>query len=196
MSDRESLRRSMRNKRRSLKPSARQKASLAVCENIAATRLYQNSRKIAFYLPNDGEIDLHPLIEHAWQNNKQCFLPVLGIRHSQRLWFLPYAADTQLSSNRFGIPEPVHANRQRRFKPMMLDLILMPLVAFDTQGNRLGMGGGFYDRTLAFLNWRRHWLQPRLIGTAYDFQQQAQLDSRDWDVALHGIACDTFFLHI
>ena len=196
MNDRDQLRRTLRNKRRSLDSGAREKASLAVCENIAASRWYQNSRRIAFYLSNDGEIDLQPLIEHAWQNHKHCFLPVLGIRHTQRLWFLPYTANTPLAANRFGIPEPVHANRERRFKPMTLDLILMPLVAFDTQGNRLGMGGGFYDRTLSFLNWRQHWQRPRLIGTAYDFQQQAQLDSRDWDVALHGIACNTFFLQI
>jgi 5-formyltetrahydrofolate cyclo-ligase len=75
-----------------------------------------------------------------------------------------------------------------------LDLILTPLVAFDDQGNRLGMGGGFYDRTLAYLGRRKHWKKPRLIGTAHAFQQVARLPHESWDVPLHGVVTEKALL--
>ena len=190
MTDRNKIRQTMRERRRALNSAEKNRASLALCEHLAASRLFMNSQRIAFYLPNDGEIDLSPLIDYAWQVQKQCYLPVLSLRHSQRLWFLPYSPQTTLVSNRFDIPEPVHRNRERRFKALGLDLILMPLVAFDNQGNRLGMGGGFYDRTLSFLNYRQIWLSPRLIGTAYHFQHQTSLPYQAWDVPMHGVATE------
>ena len=196
MKQRNQLRQKMRQQRRALNEAEREQASLALCENIASSRLFQNSRRIAFYLPSDGEIDLLPLLHYAWQTDKQCFLPVLGLRNSRRLWFLPYQADTPLIPNRFGIPEPLHANGERRFKPHGLDLILLPLVAFDQQGNRLGMGGGYYDRTLSFLLHRRLWLKPHLLGTAYSFQQQTTLPAQSWDVPLHAIATETGILRV
>jgi 5-formyltetrahydrofolate cyclo-ligase len=71
-----------------------------------------------------------------------------------------------------------------------LDLVLTPLVAFDAQGHRLGMGGGFYDRSFAYLLRHSRWLRPRLIGLAYDFQRQTRLPHQPWDVPLHAIATD------
>ncbi|MDZ7803844.1 5-formyltetrahydrofolate cyclo-ligase [Thiohalophilus sp.] len=190
MTDRKSLRFSMRDKRRALSADERREASLSLSEQLAAHRLFHLAQRIAFYLPNDGEIDLTWLLEYAWQRNKQCYLPVLGPRNSRRMWFLPYHPDTQLIPNRFGIPEPAHSRRDRLFSPMSLDLVLMPLVAFDHQGNRVGMGGGFYDRTFGFRRYRRHWQRPWLVGTAYAFQQVEQIDSAIWDVPLDGIATE------
>ncbi len=186
----------MRQRRRALSHSERIHASLALAEQVAASRLFQTSERIAFYLPNDGEIDLQPLIEYAWQVNKQCFLPVIGPRNSRRLWFLPYRADMPLQVNRFGIPEPVHHRGERQFKPHALDLILLPLVAFDPSGHRLGMGGGFYDRTLAFLAHRRLWHKPHLLGTAYQFQQLDTLPTQPWDIPLDGIATEHGVLRV
>jgi 5-formyltetrahydrofolate cyclo-ligase len=71
-----------------------------------------------------------------------------------------------------------------------LDLILLPLVAFDESGQRLGMGGGFFDRSLAFLAWRQHWRKPHLIGLAYDFQKVAALPREPWDVPLDAVVTD------
>jgi len=135
-------------------------------------------------------MDVTPLIALAWAYRKQCYLPVLGLRNSRKMWFAPYQPDTLLINNRFGIPEPQHKNSARLFKAQSLDLILMPLVAFDNKGHRLGMGGGFYDRTLQFLLQRQQWSKPRLIGTAYAFQEVPQLDNEPWDVPLHGIATE------
>jgi 5-formyltetrahydrofolate cyclo-ligase len=78
----------------------------------------------------------------------------------------------------------------------VLDVILMPLVAFDGQGNRLGMGAGYYDRTLAFLRHRRHWRKPRIIGLAYEFQRMPALPAEPWDVPLDGIITEAGFYKI
>ncbi|MDH5407494.1 MAG: 5-formyltetrahydrofolate cyclo-ligase [Gammaproteobacteria bacterium] len=187
---REKVRQHLRQQRQNLTASQVATHSLKLAHNLLNTRLFQNSKNIAVYLANDGEIDPIYLIEEAWQRGKQLYLPVLGLRPANRLWFLPFKEKTELYPNRFGIPEPVHARRERLFKPQQLDMVLMPLVAFDMQGNRLGMGGGFYDRTLAFLKSRSHWRKPRLIGLAYEFQCVEQLPAQNWDIPLNTIATE------
>ena len=91
--------------------------------------------------------------------------------------------------NRYGIPEPDRPIRQR-IRAASLDLIVAPLVAFDIYGNRLGMGGGFYDRTLAFLKRRGSWRKPVVVGVAYEFQKVQRLTAQPWDVPMHAIATD------
>lgn len=188
--DKKALRQRIREKRRALSDSEREQAAFLLCERLASTREYQQSKHIAFYLPNDGEIDLTLLIEHAWQQGKQCYLPVLAEPNTQRLWFIPYQANQKLKPNRFGIPEPIHKSSMRLRKTLSLDLILMPLVAFDTQGHRIGMGGGFYDRTLAFLRQRKYWHKPNLLGVAYEFQKINQIKNNPWDIPLQAVATD------
>ena len=189
--DTKTLRQKIREQRRILSDEEREHASFSLCERIAASRMFQQSKHIAFYLTNDGEIDLSLLIKHAWQQKKKVYLPVLAEPNTNRLWFIPYTANTKLRDNRFGIPEPIHSNKTRLRKTLSLDLILMPLVAFDEQGNRVGMGGGFYDRTLSFLNHRKYWHKPNLLGVAYEFQKQNQLKANSWDIPLQAIATDT-----
>ena len=191
MDQRQQIRQQMRVQRRGLSETQRRDKAWQLSAALVRSALFKNSRHIAFYLSNDGEIDPSWLILAAWQHGKHCYLPVLGLRPGNRLWFIPYRPDTRLVNNRFGIPEPVHARRQRLLKPQSLDLILMPLVAFDQQGNRLGMGGGYYDRTLSFLRHRQSWRKPRLIGLAYEFQHLDRLPQQSWDVPLDGIATET-----
>lgn len=188
--DTKALRKHVRQKRRSLSDAEREHAAFLLCERISKTRTFQQSKHIAFYLTNDGEIDLSLLIQHAWQQGKHCYLPVLAEPNTQRLWFVPYEPDSKLKKNRFSIPEPIHSPTTRLRKTVSLDLILMPLVAFDVQGNRVGMGGGFYDRTLAFLKQRKNWHKPNLLGVAYEFQKQEQLITNPWDVPLQAIATE------
>lgn len=187
--DRNTLRRQLRQQRRALSPQQRRQAAHQLQRYLGSHPLFLHSQHIAFYLPNDGELDLQPLIERAWAMGKRCYLPVLSPLYHNRLWFAPYHPHSRLQTNRFGIPEP--KQNWREMRPVQsLDLILTPLVAFDDQGNRLGMGGGYYDRTLAYLRLRKHWKKPRLIGTAYGFQQVSHLDAANWDVPLHGIATE------
>ncbi len=190
MDERKLIRQHMREQRRKLSTVERHNKALLACHHLKQSRLFQNSQHIALYLAHDGEMNPWNLIKTAWQWNKQCYLPVLGLRPGNRLWFIPYQPQTKLSNNRFGIPEPVHSRQRRNLKPHSLDLILMPLVAFDPQGNRLGMGGGFYDRTLSFLHHRHSWRKPRLIGLAYEFQHINQLPCQNWDVPLDAIVTE------
>ncbi len=187
---RSKLRRLMRRQRRALSAQQRRCASRKLERQLGRHPLFLNSRHIAFYLPNDGEMDLGPLIKRARAMGKHCYLPVLSPLYHNRLWFAPYHSDGKLQRNRFGIPEPA-LNWSHMRPAWSLDLILMPLVAFDSDGNRLGMGGGYYDRTLAYLTRRRHWRKPHLIGTAYSFQQVDALPHAAWDVPLQGISTES-----
>ncbi len=118
--------------------------------------------------------------------DKTCYLPVIDTLGENKLWFAPFSRCSKLKYNRFGIPEP-RVPKRHRVRAQSLDLLLTPLVAFDMDGNRLGMGGGFYDRTLAFLNRRQCWFKPHVIGIGYDFQKTTGLIRQPWDVPLHGV---------
>ena len=190
---RNELRRSLRQQRRALTPHQRREASAALDRRLGPHPLFLRSRHIAFYLPNDGEMDLSPLLHRALAMGKKCYLPVLSPLYHNRLWFAPYHDESELALNRFGIPEPI-VNWAGMRPAWTLDLVLTPLVAFDAAGNRLGMGGGYYDRTLAYLTRRRHWHKPHLLGTAYAFQQVESLPHEPWDVPLHGVVTETSLL--
>jgi len=183
------LRSQLRARRRALSAAEQQRAARALDKHIGAARLFNVSRRIACYLPHDGEIDPSTIVERIWRMHKIAFLPVLSPLAADRLWFARALPGMALKPNRFGIPEPV-AHRRDLVRADELDLVLMPLVAFDVRGNRLGMGGGYYDKSLEFLRRRRHWRKPRLLGLAHDFQKVAQLPINDWDVPLDGVVTD------
>ena len=186
MNTRSDIRRAMRHQRRSLRAVERLDHARRLARRLAGSPVFQRSHRIAAYLPNDGEMDARPLIRRAWTAGKGIYLPVLN---PQKLWFFPYATETPLAKNRFGIPEPSLSPR-RRWPLSTLDLVLAPLVAFDDRGNRLGMGGGYYDRTFAYLASRSHWRRPLILGIAYGFQQVNTLPAHPWDIPLHGIVTE------
>lgn len=185
-SERTALRRAIRAARRNLSERERQRAAKAMAIRLARTEWFRNARHIACYLPNDGELDLTPLMERAWALGKRCYLPVLSPITGNRLWFAPWEPGEPLAGNRFGIPEPVFTD-ERLMPVWALDLVLTPLVAFDTDGNRLGMGGGYYDRTFAYLRRRQRWHKPRLVGVAYELQKVERLPCEPWDVPLQAV---------
>ena len=189
MADRSQIRQTMRQQRNTLSPQQQSDAAHNVEQLISRSHVYRNSQRIACYIANDGELSLEPLIERIWLQNKVCYLPVLDSIHPNRLWFAPYRPNSKMRLNRFGIPEPLY-KKHELVRARSLDLVMTPLVAFDKMGNRLGMGGGFYDRSFAFLLRRRYWHKPRLCGVAYDFQQVKQLPYQPWDVPLTAIATD------
>jgi 5-formyltetrahydrofolate cyclo-ligase len=180
----------MRQTRRALSETQRIECALALASRVQAHPLFKQSRHLAAYFAVNGEMDPSPLIEQAWSMDKTIYMPVLKPGCENRLWFTPYHPGDRLTHNRFGIPEPVHACR-KRVSPLKLDLVLAPLVAFDDQGNRMGMGGGYYDRSFAFLRLRRLWRRPRLMGLAYEFQRQTRLQASPWDIPLNAIATET-----
>ena len=189
------LRREKRALRQALSPATQQRHSQAIFTQLIKTKSYRNADRIACYLANDGEIDPYPIIEHAWFLGKTVYLPILSpLKLSSSLknplYFAPYKANSQLRLNRFNIPEPV-CNPSQWKTARQLDLLLVPLVAFDANGNRIGMGGGFYDRSLAHLKHRQHWKKPRLIGLAHECQKVNELNVEIWDIPLGKIISET-----
>lgn len=187
--DKSDLRQNLRARRRALSADEQSLAARRLAVNVTGTRLFLVSHRIACYLPNDGEIDTAPVIEHVRRLRKTLYLPVLSPLAHDRLWFAEAGPKTRFAPNRFGIPEPV-VKASDLIRAQELDLILMPLVGFDDRGNRLGMGGGFYDRSLEFLRHRNHWRKPHLLGIAYDFQRANGLTADPWDVPLQGVITD------
>ena len=187
--DKSDLRQNLRARRRALSADEQRRAARRLAVNLAGTRLFLTSRRVACYLPNDGEIDSAHVIRHIRRLRKILYLPVLSRLSHDRLWFAEAGPKTRLAPNRFGIPEPV-VKAGELIRAQELDLILMPLVGFDDRGNRLGMGGGFYDRSLEFLRHRNHWRKPHLLGIAYDFQRVNGLTADPWDIPLQGVITD------
>jgi 5-formyltetrahydrofolate cyclo-ligase len=192
MPSRPDQRRELRARRRALSKRERLHRSDALCRHLARQTLFRSASRIAAYLPQDGEVETRTLIELCWSTGKQVYLPVLVPFLDNRLWFARYRPDTRLVRNRFGIAEPEIVHRHR-IETHALDLVLAPLVGFDRHGNRLGMGGGFYDRSFAFLLGRKHWRKPQLVGLAYEFQQLPSLPPQPWDVPLAAVATDAEF---
>ena len=184
----------IREQRRRLSPRQQRLAADNLSRRLHAQLFFQRARVVAFYLANDGEIDPTPLMGRALKAGKTVCLPVLDPHRPGHLVFVPWKPGGRLQPNRFGIPEPplLGATRIRWWQ---LDVVFMPLVGFDRFGNRLGMGGGFYDRTLGPYRQRA---RPLLIGLAHHFQQVAAVEADNWDVPLDGAATDrafTFFHH-
>lgn len=176
------IRKLKRSERRSLPHDEQKHHSQMLCENVTGQQIYKSSKRIACYIANDGEIDPWLIVEHARFARKKVYLPVLSPMKNS-LYFAPYEADSGLILNRFSIPEPV-CHPSKWLSAWQLDLLLLPLVAFDERGNRLGMGGGFYDRTLAYMKCRQHWKKPVLAGLAHEIQKTENLSSQSWDVPL------------
>jgi len=180
----------MRVKRRALSLVQREHAARCLLTQLARHFRFASFQNIACYLTNDGELSPHFFVEACWRQRRKIYLPVVQGRAFARMRFAPFDKTSVMQKNRFGIPEPKTRMANMR-DGRRIDLVLMPLVAFDAQGNRLGMGGGFYDRTFAYLRHRRHWCKPILLGVAYDFQQMDSLPIESWDVPLDGIVTET-----
>ncbi|HAF90698.1 MAG TPA: 5-formyltetrahydrofolate cyclo-ligase [Pseudomonas sp.] len=186
---RAALRRQLRQARRSLSPLEQRLAAQRLYRLLAQHPLFRRARHIALYLPNDGEIDPRPLLRAAQRRGKATYLPVLDPWPRTRMIFQRVRPGERLRPNRYGIPEPVRAREAQR-KVWTLDLLLMPLVGFDEAGGRLGMGGGFYDRSLAYRTRQKSWRKPTLLGLAHECQKVDRLPLASWDVALDATVTD------
>ncbi len=178
-----SIRQDMIAQRQSLTAAQVSQAADQLCLLVQSQQDIAQACHIAVYLPVGNELDLTPTIQWLWQQNKACYLPILHRYRQGHLWFAPYTQDSPLRGNRYGILEPC-VEPHHFLAPWELDLVLLPVVAFDRVGNRLGMGGGYYDRSFVFCG-----DYPRRIGCAYDFQKVEQLAAQPWDVALHSVIC-------
>ena len=193
MSSRESvfeLRQRLRVQRSGLSAAIRQQAALAVAEGLRQWPVFGAAARIAAYWACGGELDPVPALYDVVAAGRAIYLPVLAEDSSDALHFAPYQAGMPLRRNRFGIPEP-DVQPAALLAPAQLGLVLTPLLAFDRTGTRLGMGGGFYDRSFAFLR-DPHYRGPRpcLLGVGYAFQQLENLARQPWDVPLHAVVTE------
>lgn len=179
---RNQLRQQIRKTRANLTALQQQQAEDSITQQALAFIEERNAQHIALYVSFDGEISTDKLIKILWAQGKQVYLPVLHPFNPNHLLFLRYLPDTPMLKNKFSIWEP-KLNVQNVLPLDELDILFTPLVAFDKQGNRLGMGGGFYDRTLQ--HWQKYPFIP--VGLAHQCQQVEQLPTEAWDVPLHQI---------
>ncbi|MGO4001407.1 MULTISPECIES: 5-formyltetrahydrofolate cyclo-ligase [Pseudomonas] len=183
------LRRQLRKARRALTGRQQQQAARGLYRQLAQHPLFRRARHISLYLPTDGEIDPRLLLRAAQRRGKATYLPVLSAWPRTKMVFQRIRPGEKLQPNRFRILEP-RVNPARQRKVWTLDLVLLPLVGFDEDGGRLGMGGGFYDRSLAYLERRKSWRKPTLMGLAHECQKVGKLAQASWDVPLQGTVTD------
>lgn len=187
--ERQSLRQLVRQRRKNLSPAEQQLAAQQLLAQFKQHPEILAAKRIALYLANDGEINPLPTIHWLWAQHKEVYLPVLHPFTPGHLLFLRYTATSPMVRNRYGIEEP-ELDILQVVPHSTLDLICTPLVAFDAQGNRLGMGGGYYDRTLAI--WHEHKLGPKPLGIAHDCQQVDAVPQEEWDVPLPQIITPSY----
>ncbi|MFG1173466.1 5-formyltetrahydrofolate cyclo-ligase [Erwiniaceae bacterium CAU 1747] len=179
LSDRQDIRTHVRHLRRALSDEQQQLAAVQAAEHALSFAPLEQAKNIALFLSVDGELNTRPLIAKLWQRKQRVFLPALHPFSPGNLLFIRYDENTELKKNRLRIPEP--SLDIRNLVPLSeLDVLLVPLVAFDARGQRLGMGGGFYDRTLQ--NWQQHGFLP--VGLAHDCQQVENVPTAEWDIPL------------
>jgi 5-formyltetrahydrofolate cyclo-ligase len=172
-------------KRREMHHYARAESSTLICQRVIRSRVFLSSHTVACYLPMRDEVDTREIIERAWRANKRIFVPVL--RKHQKMSFREIHPESTLERNSFGIWEPTTGDYAC---PRNLDLVIVPTVAFDRQNNRIGMGGGYFDRCFSFLRHRKYWFRPKLVGVAFKCQEIEKISPNTWDIRLYSVICD------
>jgi 5-formyltetrahydrofolate cyclo-ligase len=185
------LREQLRAKRRSLTAADHALRSNLAASSITRLAAFKWGARVAVYLPFDRETNTAALLVAARRRGVRIFVPVVSDLRHRRLRFYPLAGKTRRGV--FGISVP-HRNG-RPIEPRWFDLIVVPLVGVDPQGRRLGMGGGFYDRALAFRRQRRHWMGPRLVGLGFECQCADSVFAQVWDVRLDALATESKLLN-
>ena len=184
--ERRELRQSLAARRRALTPAERISAAQGLRRSLELLPEYLTDSRVAGYWASQGELPLNLVMPPLAARGQQFLLPVIGA--DQQLRFARWQAGDAVQPNRYGIPEPVAP--AELLEPFQLDLVLVPLLAFDRRGHRLGHGGGYYDRSFAFLREQARPTEPLLVGIAYAFQELPQIRAEAWDVPLDFIATE------
>lgn len=182
--DRDALRREMKARRRALPVPEKLGAGAAIAALLLDFKPVVEARILAGYWSVGGETPLHAFLPRLPEHTR-FHLPRLA--DDGLLRFAGWQAGEPLECNRYGIPEPDVALSECQ-AAAALDVVLVPLLAFDRRGHRLGMGAGWYDRTFAAR--RSHAAPPLLIGVGYAFQEVGRLDAHALDVALDWVVTE------
>ena len=179
-------RRHLKRTRIALSAQDRAAAAAAAIRQLAKMPQFRKARRIATYLGSKGELDPTPLIAQAKARDQIFYLPVLHPFRDGHLLFCHWTPGERLIVNRYGIPEPV-VSASRLIPARNLDLVIVPLLGFDPACHRLGMGGGYYDRSFAFVRRLVHITKPFLLGFAHESQRLEHIALQPWDVALNAV---------
>lgn len=174
------LRRRLRRARCELDPFDRDRLDRQINGHLEPHTWVHQAATVALYLSDGCEPTLDVLIDTLWDRGQRVVLPGLP-PFGRQLRFLEYWPESRLRQGRFGLWQP---QRGAVVPPRHIDLVLLPLVGFDPAGNRIGQGGGFYDRSFAFRREPRCWRHPKLVGIAYRLQRLDALPRQAWDVPL------------
>jgi len=177
----------MRSRRAATTPAQRTAAGAAVAERLAGVPGFDVAATIAGYGAVGGEVPLAHVAHACLARGQRWFLPTL-VGDSGRMRFAPWHPTSPMAPNRFAIPEPVVPDAAL-VDGRDLDFVLVPLVAFDRRGQRLGSGGGFYDRTFAFRAGQPRSAFPILVGIGWSFQE-TDLTAESWDIPVDWVATD------
>jgi 5-formyltetrahydrofolate cyclo-ligase len=189
------LRQQLKKQRQQLSQLQQTQAAAKMVQHLSQTHFYKKAQHIALYLPVNGEADPSTLFKNNSDPQKKFYLPVLSPMQEKHLCFVQWHQNTVFKKNIYAIPEPlITASNQIAIK--QLDVVIMPLLAFDKRGNRLGMGGGYYDRSFAFKQHNSTFKKPLLVAYAHQFQQQNKLLAQAWDVPFDAYVTETQFKKI
>jgi 5-formyltetrahydrofolate cyclo-ligase len=172
--------------RREMNVEDRIKSSKMICDRVTSSRAFLSAKLIACYLPMVDEVDTRSIIERGWRANKRIFVPIT--HNNGKMFFREIRPDTTLHRNRMAIWEP---QTGQFISPRQLQLVVTPTVAFDEYNNRIGMGGGYYDRCFSFLRHRSQWIKPKLFGVAFDCQKVEEISPNTWDIRLYRTFSET-----
>ena len=179
--DPKALRQALIAAREELGTSQIAKASDAIASRFWRLPTLQRSRRIGLYFAVRGEVDCDYIATTAWSRQRQVYLPVI---QGHELRFAKYEKSSKFVRNQYGIPEPEH-KKCELIRSRDLDVVVVPTVVFDVDGNRIGMGAGYYDRSFRILRLRKCWTRPCFVGVAYEFQKTASIKASSWDIRLH-----------
>lgn len=186
-SDRSALRKLLRERRTALGAGERIAASTALVEHLEGIPEFLTDENIAGYWAVAGELPLAGIIGGLRARGQRYHLPI--VTDDIRLRFAPWRPGMDIATNRYGIPEPI-ATPEEQSAADTMDVVLVPLLGFDRRGHRLGFGGGYYDRTFAFLSAAARPSKPLLVGIGYALQELEHIEPREWDVTLDYIATE------
>jgi 5-formyltetrahydrofolate cyclo-ligase len=193
MSNRANLRKTILAKRNNISYEDSQQTAKQAAKLLINSSIFNQSQHIACYVSKGSELNTQPLIEHVWKTKKTCYLPLVHPQKQGFLCFSKYSPGDKLIYNRFNIGEPVF-DTTTIMPAKSLDLIIVPLIAFDNMGNRIGTGYGYYDRSFAFLKTiAQGTKKPFLCGYAYSLQETSTIDAEKWDIPLDGVVTEKSF---
>lgn len=157
----------------------RARASEIIVAKVTRSDWFESSLNIACYLSTKDEVDTAAILQCAWRMKKRIFAPVL--KKNNVMVFREMTANSSVKTNFYGLTEPVDGTI---IQPHMLDVSITPVVAYDSAGHRIGMGGGYFDRAFSFLRDRKHPSDPKLVGIAFACQQVDKITPNPWDIPL------------